>query len=156
MWFVDDVKRDRGTGWYRRHTAVVGILALSTSVCVGIAAAGGLSILHADEEAKTVWQPPEHTVPPPVIVPVDPVPLPALNKAPRAPAPPPPPPPPVDEFGTVPVPPSGGEAGNRLRLVKEERESTVGEQSPHPWGPPSGRDESGVDDAGRDDSADSD
>lgn len=82
---LDDCEPEAGAGWYRRHTAVVAVLAVSTSMFVGVAAAGGISVLSTAEEVSSVVAVPEPVSEPPVVIEVDPVPAPEPNPAARAP-----------------------------------------------------------------------
>ena len=72
---------DLRQNWYRRHTAVVGVLAASTSLFVGIAAAGGLAILSDGDELPSAALSPTWINQPPVVIEADSVEVPAMNPA---------------------------------------------------------------------------
>ena len=113
--FADSARHRRGSSWLRRHTLVVALLAATTSLFVGIAGVGGISVL-----AEPGYAPPPETTAdqpaPPVVLPDDPLPAPRPNPAEPAPPQPEPvePAPPVvstepgplrpEESGTAPAP----------------------------------------------------
>ncbi|HZE40414.1 MAG TPA: hypothetical protein VE172_16555, partial [Stackebrandtia sp.] len=71
-------------GW-PRHTFVVAALALVTTLAMGVAAAGGMSVLASDDSASSAEQPGMPAVPPVVVAPEPERDRPDANPARRAP-----------------------------------------------------------------------
>ncbi|GAA4915492.1 hypothetical protein LX16_4183 [Stackebrandtia albiflava] len=107
--FLDEDDR-AGVGWLRRHTAGIVVLAMTTSMSVGVAAAGGMAEI-TDEPAvpaPVVAGPPSSPVPPVVVPPRPPAPFAQPAPPPEVPATPDPAPSPAVTFIVRPESMTGG------------------------------------------------